>query len=112
MSNVLNRDIGKSDTQRSGVMTPDSGRVPTITGAGRGLGRAMTLGLARAGIRVVATAARERAEIESIAAEAGESMVLPSSPMSPEKSMRNAWWQRPWSDSAGWTSWSTTPAET
>ena len=48
-----------------------------VTGAGRGIGRAMTLGLARAGIRVVATAARERAEIDAVAAEAGSARVLP-----------------------------------
>jgi NAD(P)-dependent dehydrogenase (short-subunit alcohol dehydrogenase family) len=59
------------------MRTPTGARVAIVTGAGRGLGRAMTLGLARAGMRVVATAARERAEIESIAAEAGASMVLP-----------------------------------
>jgi len=37
----------------------------------------MTLGLAHAGIRVIATAARERAEIEKVAAEAGEDSGLP-----------------------------------
>lgn len=52
-------------------------RVAIVTGAGRGIGRAMTLGLARAGIRVVATAAREQAEIEAVAAEAGKDRVLP-----------------------------------
>lgn len=46
-----------------------AGRVAVVTGAGRGLGRAMTLGLIGAGIRVVATAARERAEIDSLAAD-------------------------------------------
>jgi NAD(P)-dependent dehydrogenase (short-subunit alcohol dehydrogenase family) len=39
--------------------------VAVVTGGGRGLGRAMVLGLARAGFRVIATAARERAEIEA-----------------------------------------------
>ena len=55
--------------------------VAIVTGGGRGLGRAMVRGLAQAGIHVVATAARERAEIEAVAAEVrrscGESRVLP-----------------------------------
>jgi NAD(P)-dependent dehydrogenase (short-subunit alcohol dehydrogenase family) len=54
-----------------------AGRVAIVTGAGRGLGQAMTLGLAKAGISVVATAARERQEVEAVATEAGESVVLP-----------------------------------
>ena len=45
-------------------------RVAIVTGGGRGLGRAMTLGLAQAGVRVVATAARELAEVEEVAQEA------------------------------------------
>ncbi len=53
-----------------------SARVAIVTGAGRGLGRAMALGLARAGIRVVATAARERAEIDAVALEAGRDRML------------------------------------
>jgi 3-oxoacyl-[acyl-carrier protein] reductase len=56
-------------------------RVAIVTGGGRGLGRAMVLGLARAGIHVVATAARERTEIEGVAEgvrqSCGESRVLP-----------------------------------
>jgi 3-oxoacyl-[acyl-carrier protein] reductase len=58
-----------------------SGRVAIVTGGGRGLGRAMVLGLAHAGVNVVATAARERTEIEAVAKEAhqacGEERVLP-----------------------------------
>ena len=54
--------------------------VAIVTGGGRGLGRAMVLGLAQAGIHVVATAARERPEIEAVAEEVrqscGESRVL------------------------------------
>jgi short subunit dehydrogenase len=61
--------------------SPIPGRVAIVTGGGRGLGRAMVLGLAHAGIDVVATAARERSEIEAVAEEVrqgcGESRVLP-----------------------------------
>ena len=49
---------------------PLAGRVAIVTGGGRGLGRAMTLGLARAGATVVATSARERGEAERVAADA------------------------------------------
>ena len=56
-------------------------QVAIVTGGGRGLGRAMVLGLAQAGIHVVATAARERTEIETVVEElrqsCGESRVLP-----------------------------------
>jgi 3-oxoacyl-[acyl-carrier protein] reductase len=52
-----------------------AGRVAIVTGGGRGLGRAMTLGLARAGCQVVAIAAREAAELEAVAAEAGDGRV-------------------------------------
>jgi len=58
-----------------------SGRVAVVTGGGRGLGRAMALGLARAGAHVVITAARERSEIDAVAGEVlqtcGEDRVLP-----------------------------------
>jgi len=62
---------------KSAATAAREARVAIVTGAGRGLGRAMALGLARAGIRVVATAARERAEIAAVAGEAGEDGVLP-----------------------------------
>jgi NAD(P)-dependent dehydrogenase (short-subunit alcohol dehydrogenase family) len=59
-------------------------RVAIVTGGGRGIGRAMVLGLARAGTFVVATAARERIEIETVAQEAqrdcGEARVSPFLP--------------------------------
>jgi NAD(P)-dependent dehydrogenase (short-subunit alcohol dehydrogenase family) len=47
-----------------------SGKTAIVTGAGRGLGRAMALGLARAGANVVVTAARNRREIDLVAEEA------------------------------------------
>jgi 3-oxoacyl-[acyl-carrier protein] reductase len=55
--------------------------VAIVTGGGRGLGRAMSFGLARAGVRVVITAAQGCDEIEKvaadIAAEVGEDRALP-----------------------------------
>lgn len=53
-----------------------SGRVAVITGGGRGLGRAMALGLARAGCCVAITAAREPQEVEAVAAEGGAERIL------------------------------------
>ncbi len=47
-----------------------AGRAALVTGGGRGLGRAMALGLARAGAGVAITAARESAEVERVAADA------------------------------------------
>lgn len=49
-----------------------SGKTAIVTGAGRGLGRSMALGLARAGANVVLTAARSRFEIDEVAQEAAE----------------------------------------
>ena len=46
------------------------GKVVIITGGGRGLGRAMALGLVEAGAKVTITASREGAELEETAADA------------------------------------------
>jgi 3-oxoacyl-[acyl-carrier protein] reductase len=52
-------------------------KVAIVTGGGRGLGRAMALGLARAGFRVAISAARRRDEIEAVAREATGSQIEP-----------------------------------
>jgi 3-oxoacyl-[acyl-carrier protein] reductase len=52
-------------------------KVAIVTGGGRGLGRAMALGLARAGLRVAITAARMRDEIEAVAREAPQGQIHP-----------------------------------
>lgn len=72
-------DTRKADTvpECAGMKAISRARTAIVTGAGRGLGRAMALGLTQAGIRVVATAALQRAEIEAVAVEAGEDMILP-----------------------------------
>ena len=51
-----------------------SGKTAIVTGAGRGLGRSMALGLARAGANVMLTAARNRREIDQVAAEVAKSL--------------------------------------
>jgi 3-oxoacyl-[acyl-carrier protein] reductase len=53
------------------------GKVAIVTGGGRGLGRAMVLGLAAVGVRVLTTASREPTEIEAVAHEAGGDRVIP-----------------------------------
>jgi NAD(P)-dependent dehydrogenase (short-subunit alcohol dehydrogenase family) len=57
-----------------------AGKVAIVTGGGRGLGHAMTLGLARAGASVVVSAARQSDEVRAVAdainAELGTRRVL------------------------------------
>ncbi len=53
------------------------GQVAIVTGGGRGLGRAMVLGLAAAGARVIATAARETTEVEAVAAADASGRIVP-----------------------------------
>lgn len=47
-----------------------AGRVAIVTGAGRGIGRAIAIGYLQAGAVVIATAARQTAELERLAAQA------------------------------------------
>ncbi len=58
-------------------MTPSARRVAICTGGGRGLGRAMALGLIAAGYKVAITAATNVAELESVANEGPEGYILP-----------------------------------
>jgi NAD(P)-dependent dehydrogenase (short-subunit alcohol dehydrogenase family) len=51
-----------------------SGKTAIVTGAGRGLGRSMALGLARSGANVMLTAARNHREIDQVAEEAAKSL--------------------------------------
>jgi len=51
-------------------------KIALVTGGGRGLGRSMVRGLTRAGAHVVVAAARERAEIERVAAQAPKDAVV------------------------------------
>jgi NAD(P)-dependent dehydrogenase (short-subunit alcohol dehydrogenase family) len=53
-----------------GLTAELAGKTAIVTGGGRGLGRAMALGLVRAGANVVITAARGRREIQAVADEA------------------------------------------
>jgi NAD(P)-dependent dehydrogenase (short-subunit alcohol dehydrogenase family) len=86
-----------------------AGRVAIVTGGGRGLGRSISLGLALAGARVIATAARECAEIEQVAREADGAIVplladVANEADAPRRSMRRS------GGSARSISWSTMPA--
>ena len=60
--------------QRGTMSKTLSGKTAIVTGAGRGLGRSMALGLARAGANVMLTAARNRREIDQVAAEVAKSL--------------------------------------
>jgi 3-oxoacyl-[acyl-carrier protein] reductase len=57
-------------------MTELAGRVALVTGAGRNIGRAIALELARAGAAVVVTAKSSASEIEAVAAETAGLAVL------------------------------------
>jgi NAD(P)-dependent dehydrogenase (short-subunit alcohol dehydrogenase family) len=60
---------------------PLRSRVATVTGGGRGVGRARALALTEAGARIIVSAARKRAEIEAVAEEAerrwGRARIVP-----------------------------------
>ena len=67
----------RESTAMSGSNHLLAGRVAIVTGGGRGLGRAMALGLAAGGVHVIAASARSLAEVEAVAAEAGGDTIVP-----------------------------------
>src|SRR5262249_9925400 len=67
----------KANTSMAETAPALTGRVAIVTGGGRGLGRAMVLGLVGAGASVVATAGRELSELEALVAEVGEDRLVP-----------------------------------
>jgi NAD(P)-dependent dehydrogenase (short-subunit alcohol dehydrogenase family) len=66
------RFCGEQVLMRDHAVQPQD-RVAIVTGGGRGIGRSIVLGLVGAGVHVIATAGRERSEIEAVAREAEES---------------------------------------
>ncbi|MBV8136293.1 MAG: SDR family oxidoreductase [Deltaproteobacteria bacterium] len=66
-----------AEVKRSSQGAPLEGKAAIVTGGGRGMGRSMVLGLARAGAKVIATAARERQELDRVVAEAPRDAVVP-----------------------------------
>jgi 3-oxoacyl-[acyl-carrier protein] reductase len=67
----------KPAKEEAQMSLPLRDKIVLVTGGGRGLGRSMVLGLARAGARVIATSSRERRETERVAAEAADDAVVP-----------------------------------
>jgi len=87
------------------MAVPGNGRTALVTGASRGIGRAIALGLARNGFDVVVNdIVRQEAELAAVAEEIGG---LGRRGIA-RRSAR--WWMRPWRRRAGSTPWSTTPA--
>jgi NAD(P)-dependent dehydrogenase (short-subunit alcohol dehydrogenase family) len=82
MSNPTNAENAEPIPESAGTGaqprgTPLEGKVAIVTGGGRGMGRSMVLALARAGAKVIATAARERGELDLVAAQAPRNAVAP-----------------------------------
>jgi NAD(P)-dependent dehydrogenase (short-subunit alcohol dehydrogenase family) len=83
-------------------------RVAILTGGGRGIGRSIVFGVVRAGVHVIATAGRERSEIEAVGREAEALNAQASFPwlaMLPRRVTAKSMWIRRWSALAAWIFW-------
>lgn len=90
------------------------GKVAIVTGGNTGIGFGCAKVFCQAGMRVV-IAARRKEKGEAAAAELnamgkGECVFFQCDVSDPDQV--KAWWSLPWSGTAGWTPWSTTPDTT
>ncbi len=87
------------------------GKVAIVTGAGRGIGRAIVEAYVQEGASVTVTAAREQAELNQLAKQDGSERVLALLADVTNPEALNRWWIRPSNGLGTSISWSITPVE-